>query len=405
VRALVFDPFAGISGDMTVAALIDLGLDEAWLCSFVAGLGLGDVEIHIERVNRRGIAAPHVRFAYPPEHAHRHLRHVVEIIDRSTAPALAKERARDAFRRIAEAEARVHGTTIEQVHFHEVGALDAILDVLCVMAGVAELGFDEFRMRPVAVGSGWVDIEHGRYPVPAPATLGILHGLPVTGADLPGECTTPTGAAILAALTGGQAPPPDFAPGRIGFGAGTRNPDSHPNVLRVFEATVAAVGEGAGEDAGADPAAVAGTGDDGAALWLIQADVDDMAPEYVAAAQEALLAAGAADAVVVHLGMKKGRPGLRLEALVTASRLRDAEAVLFTTTSTIGVRRWPVERTVLERSVHETEWRGQTIRWKTVRLPDGSTRSKPEFDDVAAAARALGMTAFSVQTALESEDR
>ena len=387
-RILIFDPFAGISGDMTIAALLDLGLDESWLRSFVAGLGLGDVEIHIERVNRRGIAAPHIRFSYPPEKAHRHLRHVVEIIDRSAAPAEAKERAKDAFRRIAEAEARVHGTTVEKVHFHEVGAMDAILDVLCVMAGVAELGFDEFRMRPVAVGSGWVDIEHGRYPVPAPATLGILQGLPVTGTELKGECTTPTGAAILATLTGGQAPPPQFTPGRIGFGAGTRDPDSHPNVLRIFEATVT----GAGSD----------TGDYDGTLWLLQADLDDMPPEYAAAAQDALLAAGAADAVVVQLGMKKGRPGLRLEALTPAARLAEVETALFAGTSTIGVRRWPVERTILQRAVHQAEWRGQTIRWKTVRLPDGSTRSKPEYDDVAAAAHALGMTPFAVRTALES---
>jgi len=357
----------------------------------VAGLGLGDVEVHVERANRRGITAQHVRFAYPPEKAHRHLRHVVEIIDRSAAPAAAKERAKDAFRRIAEAEARVHGTTVEKVHFHEVGAMDAILDVLCVMSGVAELGFDEFRMRPAAVGSGWVDIEHGRYPVPAPATLGILEGLPVTGSELAGECTTPTGAAILATLTGGQAPPAHFTPGRIGYGAGTRNPEGHPNVLRIFEATVAPAATGAGSS------------DDGVVLWLLQADLDDMAPEYAASALDALLAAGAADAVVVHLGMKKGRPGLRLEALVPAGRLQDVEAVLFSATSTIGVRRWPVQRTVLERTVHETQWRGQSIRWKTVRLPDGSTRSKPEYDDVAAAGRALGMTAFAVRTALEAE--
>lgn len=388
-RILIFDPFAGISGDMTIAALLDLGLDEGWLRAFVAGLGLGDVEVHIERVNRRGIAAPHIRFRYPPEKAHRHLRHVVEIIDRSTAPDGAKERAKDAFRRIAEAEARVHGTTLEKVHFHEVGAMDAILDVLCVMAGVSELGFDEFRMRPVAVGSGWVDIEHGRYPVPAPATLGILQGLPVTGAELKGECTTPTGAAILATLTGGQAPPAHFTPGRIGFGAGTRDPESHPNVLRVFEATARAAGSG---DA-----------DNETALWLLQADIDDMPPEYAAAAQDAVLAAGATDAVVVHVGMKKGRPGIRLEVLAAASRLAQVEAALFAGTSTIGVRRWPVQRTVLERRAHETEWRGQRIRWKTVRLPDGSTRSKPEYDDVAAAARALDMTPFAVRTALESD--
>jgi pyridinium-3,5-bisthiocarboxylic acid mononucleotide nickel chelatase len=388
VRVLVFDPFAGISGDMTIAALLDLGLEEAWLRDFVAGLGLGDVEVHVQRVMRRGIAAYHVSFSYPPEKAHRHLRHVVEIIDRSRAPERARELAKEAFRFIAEAEARVHGTTLEKVHFHEVGAMDAILDVLCVMAGVTELGFDEFRTRPIAVGSGWVDIEHGRYPVPAPATLGILQGLPVTGTELKGECTTPTGAAILATLTRGKGAPRAFRPGRIGFGAGTRDPEAHPNVLRVFEAFVDDSGEGAPEDAGET-------------LWLLQADIDDMPPEYAAAAQDAVLAAGAADAVVAHIGMKKGRSGMRLEVLSPRDRLAEVEAALFAGTSTIGIRRWPVQRTALPREITETEWQGQRIRWKSVLLPDGSRRSKPEFDDVAAAARALGLTPFEVRAALD----
>jgi pyridinium-3,5-bisthiocarboxylic acid mononucleotide nickel chelatase len=384
LRVLIFDPFAGISGDMTIAALLDLGLDEAWLRAFVAELGIGDVELRIERVVRRGIAAPHVRFAYPPEKAHRHLRHVLEIIDRSKAPPGAKERAADAFRRIAEAEARVHGTTIEKVHFHEVGATDAILDVLCIMAGVAELGFDECRTRPVAVGSGWIDIEHGHYPVPAPATLGILRGLTVTGTELMGECTTPTGAAILATLTGGRGAPAEFAPGRIGFGAGTRDFEDRPNVLRLIEATTAA-----------------GTG----TLWLLQADLDDLPPEYAAAAQDHLLRAGALDAVLLPTSMKKGRPGVRMEVLVPAGRLHAVEEALFLATSTIGVRRWPVERSTLPRESHEVQWRGQRVRMKSVTLPDGSTRRKPEFDDVAAAAAALGISAWEVRTALQRDDR
>jgi pyridinium-3,5-bisthiocarboxylic acid mononucleotide nickel chelatase len=379
LRALIFDPFAGISGDMTIAALLDLGLDEQWLRQFIAGLGIAGVELRVERVMRRGIAAPHIRFEYPPEKAHRHLRHVLEIIDRCNAPAAAKERAADAFRRIAEAEARVHGTTVEKVHFHEVGATDAILDILCVMAGVAELGFDECRTRPVAVGSGWIDIEHGRYPVPAPATLGILKGMPVTGTELQGECTTPTGAAILATLTQGRSAPAGFVAGRVGFGAGSADFADRPNVLRLIEATV---------HEEPDP------------LWLLQADVDDMSPEYAAAAQDALLRGGALDAVLLPVSMKKGRPGTRLEVLTAAARLHDIEQLLFRTTSTIGVRRWPVQRSSLERETVEREWRGHRIRWKRVVLPDGSSREKPEFDDVAAAASALGLTSYEVRIAL-----
>src|SRR5690606_28553962 len=266
-RALLFDPFAGISGDMTLGALLDLGLSGEWLRDFVAQLGLGDVTVHTERANRRGIDCGRVRFDLPHEHAHRHLRHVYEIIDRYSAPERAKARAREAFRRIAEAEAQVHGTTIEKVHFHEVGALDAILDVVCTMAGIEALGFDAFFTRPVALGSGWIDIAHGRFPVPAPATLKILEGVPVGGLSIDGECTTPTGAAIVATLTGGQPPPAELMPRRTGFGAGTRDSASHPNCLRLLACSTIATPAGR--------------------LVLLQADVDDLAPEYAAPAQEA----------------------------------------------------------------------------------------------------------------------
>jgi pyridinium-3,5-bisthiocarboxylic acid mononucleotide nickel chelatase len=380
LRTLIFDPFAGISGDMTIAALLDLGLDESWLRDFVAGLGIGEVAVHVQRVTRRGIAAPHVRFEYPPEKAHRHLRHVLEIIDRSSADTVVRERAAEAFRRIAVAEARIHGTTVEKVHFHEVGAMDAILDVMCIMAGVTELGFEDFRTRPVAVGSGWIDIEHGRYPVPAPATLGILEGVPVTGTELRGECTTPTGAAVLATLTGGRPAPGEFVPGRTGYGAGSRDFEDRPNVLRLLEATSVVSGE---------------------PLWLLQADLDDLAPEYAAAAIDALLASGALDALLLPLSMKKGRPGVRLEVLAPAASLPAVEDAIFRTTSTIGLRRWPVQRTILQRSVTSREWRGHQIRWKHVTLPDGSTREKPEYEDVAAAAAALGLSPYEVRLALE----
>jgi len=383
VSMLIFDPFAGISGDMTVAALLDLGLDEHWLRHFVRELGIADVNVLIERVNRRGIRAPHIHFEYPAEHVHRHLRHVSDIIDRCNASARAKVLANDAFLRIATAEAKVHGTTVENVHFHEVGATDAILDIICTMAAVDHLGFTGFATRPVAIGSGFVDIDHGRYPVPAPATLELLHGLPLTGADMSGECTTPTGAAILATLTGGRTAPETFTVARTGFGAGTRDPEGTPNVLRLISAQPAAAGHPT-------------------ALWLIQADLDDLSPEYAAGARDALLEAGALDAVLLSVSMKKGRQGTRLEVLTTADRIEALERVVFLATSTIGVRKWRVERTELERETVVTEWRGQRIRWKRVRLPDGTTRAKPEYEDVLAAARTLGVTPYEVRTQLES---
>ncbi len=385
MRALIFDPFAGISGDMVLGALVDLGLPAAWLEEFVARLGLGDVGVVVERANRRGIDCGRVHFELPPQHAHRHLRHVLQIVESSGASAAVKARAGDVFRRLAQAEAEVHGTEAERVHFHEVGALDAILDVLCAVAGIAELGVEACFTRPVQLGRGWVEMEHGRFPVPAPAALKLLAGLPVRDDGLEGECTTPTGAALLAVLTEGRSAPADHVLERAGFGAGGRDPEDRPNCLRAMLVRVA---EDAAEGAGG--------------LFLLQADVDDMAPEYLPAAQEALLAAGALDAVVLPLGMKKGRVGLRLEALVPASVLEPVLATLFQETTTIGARYWPVARPALERSEDVVEWRGQRVRRKRVRLPGERGRVKPELDDVVHAARAAGVSPGEARRELDA---
>jgi len=380
-RALIFDPFAGISGDMILGALVDLGMAPEWLERFVAQLGLGDIRIHIERTHRRGIACGRVRFDLPPQHEHRHLRHVVEIIEKCQAPAIVKQRAITAFTRLAEAEAAVHGTTVEKVHFHEVGALDAILDVLCAMAGVHKLGFDTACTRPVQIGRGWVDIEHGRFPVPAPATLRLLQQLPVRDDGIDGECTTPTGAAILATLTGGAEPPPVYRVHAVGFGAGSRDPASHPNALRVIAAGI--------ESELDEP------------MVLIQSDVDDIAPEFVPAAQQALLDAGALDATVSSVLMKKGRPALRFEALAPESAREAVLAALFRSTPTIGARYWPVERPSLSRTEETVTFQGQALRVKRVVLPGGVERTKPEYEDIVRAARALGMEPAELRRKLE----
>ncbi len=384
MRGLIFDPFAGISGDMILGALVDAGLDPAWLEGFVKSLGLGEIGVTIERVDRSGIDCAHVRFDLPHEHAHRHLKDVLEIVDRAVAPDEVKATAGEIFRRLASAEAEVHGTTIEKVHFHEVGALDAILDVLCAVAGLAELGVERCYTRPVTVGTGTVDIAHGRFPLPAPATLKLLEGLPVRDPGYEGECTTPTGAAILSVVTEGRAAPSDFVVERSGFGAGTRNPENRPNCLRVILGEVPA---GAGER-----------------LYMVQADVDDLPPEYVPAAQDALLEAGALDTVVVQVGMKKGRPGLRFEALAPEDSLERVLGALFTGTTTIGARYWEVSRPALPRVEETVSWQGQTIRRKRVRLPGGAERVKPEYEDVVRAARALDLAPYDVRLAMERGD-
>jgi pyridinium-3,5-bisthiocarboxylic acid mononucleotide nickel chelatase len=378
-RLLIFDPFAGISGDMIVGALVDLGLPEAWLHDFVASVGVG-AGATVERVDRNGIACAHVRFKVQDDTDHRHLPDVLEIVDGCGAPESVRTRAAAVFHRLAAAEAAVHGVPVERVHFHEVGAVDSILDVLCSVAGVHELGFDRFFTRPVAVGTGTVQIAHGAYPLPAPATARLLDGLVVRETGYPEECTTPTGAAILAELTAGMAPPGEVVYGPSGFGAGTRNPRGRANCLRLIACSLARTP---------------------AAMYLVQADLDDMPPEYVAEARESLVGAGALDVTVLRVDMKKGRPGVRLEALVPAADLTAVSDAFFIGTRTIGIRYWEVDRTVLDRAEEVVEWRGQRIRRKRIRLPDGRYRSKPEFEDVVAAARALGLAPHEVRAELD----
>ncbi|MGH7483686.1 MAG: nickel pincer cofactor biosynthesis protein LarC [Longimicrobiales bacterium] len=382
MRALIFDPFAGISGDMVLGALVDLGLPAPWLRDFVAGLRLGDVAIHIDRADRGGIACGRVSFALPEQHVHRRLHDILEIIDGAAVTPTTRNRAALIFGKLAEAEAGVHGVSIEEVHFHEVGALDAILDVLCAVAAVEQLGFEHFFTRPVALGRGWIDIAHGRFPVPAPATVALLKGLPVSETPLQGECTTPTGAAILAGLVERPAPPGAFVLRGGGYGAGGRDPKDRPNCLRVLAAEVS---------------------EDVAPLYMVQADIDDLSPEYVPPAQDAVLEAGALDAIVAPVSMKKGRPGLRFEALVPGGRLDDVIAALFRSTTTIGARYWSVQRPALARSEDTVRWRGQLIRRKHVRLPDGDTRSKLEYEDVSRVAGLLGLPAEEVRRAVERE--
>jgi pyridinium-3,5-bisthiocarboxylic acid mononucleotide nickel chelatase len=378
-RTLIFDPFSGISGDMIVGALVDLGLPESWLRDSVAALGL-PAGVVVERVDRSGIACARVRFEVAEERSHRHLADILEIVANSGASEAARAGAAEVFRRLAEAEAAVHGIPVERVHFHEVGALDSILDVLCSIGGVHELGFERFFTRPVAVGSGTVDIAHGAYPLPAPATARLLDGMVVRETGYREECTTPTGASILAVLTGGAQAPREVVYGRSGFGAGSRDPAGRPNCLRLIACSIA------------DPAE---------RVYLVQADVDDLSPEYVAAARDGLSEAGALDVTLTRIDMKKGRPGVRLEVLAPEASLTAVTEALFIGTRTIGVRYWEVARSILDREEQVVEWRGQRIRRKRVRLPDGRFRAKPEYEDVVAAARALGLAPHEVRVELD----
>ncbi len=377
-RCLIFDPFAGISGDMILAGLIDLGLQEAWLREFVAKLSV-QAEVSVSRETRGSLSACAVSVRAPEAASPRHLKDVLAVIQAADLAEDVRKLSTTAFTRLAEVEGRLHGVAPDEVHFHEVGATDAIIDIVTAIAGVSQLGVTECFTRPVALGRGWISAAHGRLPLPAPATLQLLEGVPVFDSAFEGELTTPTGAVVLSVLSGGRRAPSSFVPVRSGFGAGSRDPQTHPNCLRLVLADLELPD----------------------AMCIVQADLDDMSPEYLPALTEALLASGAADVCTFPIQMKKGRTGARIELLVPESRRHDASQTLLRESTTLGLRFWRVEREVLPRATKTIQWRGHSIRIKSTLAPGGHLRYKPEYDDLIQAARATRVPALQARAEID----
>ena len=368
----ILDPFSGISGDMTLGALLDVGLDAEWLRGLPSSLGLDGVGVRIADVKRGEIACKKVDFDIPPQPHGRHLRHLQEIVSRSTAPSVVKERATRAFTLIAEQEAAIHATTVERVHLHEVGAVDAILDVVGSVWGFELLGIERIFSGAIATGDGVVQAAHGTLPVPAPATLRLLEGHPVRpGPQGAGELVTPTGAALVRVLSSGP-PPREYVPLRSGFGAGTKEFSDRANALRLIVAEYAATPDSVEE------------------LVQLASDIDDMSPEYLAATADLLRDAGALDVVLLATTMKRGRPGTRVEILARPADADRLELLLLAETTTIGVRRTEVLRRALPRELRTVDVLGHPITVKVVRLPGGGMRAKPEFTDVQRVAQQTG---------------
>lgn len=367
----ILHPFSGISGDMTLGALVAVGLEPDWLRALPARLGLDDVTVEITGVQRAGIACAKVDFGIPPQPHGRHLRHIREILARADAPPGVKARADAAFTLITEQEAAIHGSTVEKVHLHEVGAVDAILDIVGSIWGLEQLGVTTVYCGPVRTGDGVVFAAHGSMPVPAPATMKLLEGHEVRpGPEGAGELVTPTGAALVRVLSRGPEPAA-YVPRRSGYGAGTKDFPDRANALRIVLA---------------DPATAAGVEE----VHQLACEVDDMTAEYLAAAAERLRAAGALDVVLQPVVMKKGRSGTRIEVLASAGTVQGLEAALFAETTTLGVRHAVLQRRALPREEHHVSVLGHDLRLKLVRLPDGSTRAKPEYEDVQRVAEATG---------------
>jgi uncharacterized protein (TIGR00299 family) protein len=368
------DCAAGASGDMLLGALVDAGVPVGTLQAAVDAVGVERVELTVSSVERHGIGATAVCVRVPDTTGTRTWADVRGRLDAADLPDPVRATALDAFSRLARAEAAVHRTTPEQVHFHEVGALDAIADVVGVAAGLHALDLERLVAGPVTVGSGGAARgAHGVVPVPAPAVLGLLAeaAAPVRGGPVAAEMCTPTGAALLAAAVTEWGPLPAMVPARVGCGAGGRDPAELPNLLRLV------LGE---------PAAAAA----GPAL-LLETNVDDLDPRLWPDVLERLLAVGASDAWLTPILMKKGRPAYTLHALCAAADVEAVRTEVFVRTSTLGVRELAVGKTALDRATGEVVVHGERVRTKLARLRGRLVNVSVEYDDVRAAADALGL--------------
>ena len=401
-RVAYFDCASGASGDMILGALVDLGLPLDRLRAELAKLPLDGYRLESRKVDRAGMQATKVDVVLdhehhehghhdhdhaPHEHAphgHRGLREILAMIEASGLEPAVKERASGLFRRMGEAEASVHGTAVEEVTFHEVGAVDSIVDVVGAVIGLGWLDVDRFLSSPLNVGSGTVKIAHGEYPVPPPATLRLVSGVPVYG-DGKGELLTPTGALVVTAYASGYGPLPPFKPEAVGHGAGSRDTAGRPNVLRLV----------VGEEAAAAPA-------DGPRVLVLECEMDDMSPQLFGPLLDRLLAAGALDAFYTPVQMKKGRPGVLLTVVAEPLRRAAIEELLFAETTTLGVRRQEWERTVLDREVVAVETAYGTIAMKIARRDGRVYNAQPEFEDCLARARAVSRPVKEVWAAAVS---
>ncbi|MDR1672456.1 MAG: nickel pincer cofactor biosynthesis protein LarC [Bacteroidales bacterium] len=388
MKILYYDCFAGISGDMNLGAMVDLGVAPDYLCGELQKLHLDGYELRFSGDQRKGITGTkadvllkdlhkheheheheHVHHHHHGDHhEHRNLHDIAHIINDSSLPESVKKMSMDIFRLVAQAEAKIHGKPVEEVHFHEVGAVDSIVDIVGAAICVDCLKPDRIIASPVEMGGGFVQCAHGTFPVPAPATLEIMKGKPMKFGAVPFETATPTGVAILAALADEFSVVPSFTVVKTGYGVGHRDTDI-PNVLRVC---LCESGNSAATSSGA---------------VMLECNIDDMNPEHYAYVMERLFAAGADDVFLHNIIMKKTRPAVMLSVLCAPEKIVEMEQILFTETSTLGMRSYAVEKKMLERRTEITDTPWGQVRVKIASREGRDLKSKPEYEDCAEIAR------------------
>ena len=401
MKTLYFDCFSGISGDMTIGALLDLGLDFAYLKTELGKLPVEGYELKMSRVTRSNLSAtkfdvlvegdhPHDH-QQPHHHDHDHGHHhghfhrkaseILRMIEQSSLTAGSKRIAISIFTMLSISEGKVHDVPPEDVEFHEVGAIDSIVDTVGTAIGFDALGVERFLCSDINVGSGLIHCQHGIMPVPAPATADLLRKATIYQKHVKTELVTPTGAAILAAVVDRFGPLEGFATERIGYGAGTKQFPDFPNCLRLM------LGE---ERKSAGQSAAAG-------VIVIEANIDDMTPQNFAYVTEKLLAAGALDVFTVPIQMKKGRPGHLLQVLAEPDAMDAVSKIIFRETTTIGIRRHEVDRTTLQREFVEVETEYGKIKMKVSKLDGEVVNAAPEYEDCARLAREKGIALKQIQ--------
>jgi pyridinium-3,5-bisthiocarboxylic acid mononucleotide nickel chelatase len=377
-RVAYLDCIGGLAGDMLLAALLDAGARREALLSVPEALGLEGVEISTERVERQGIGALHVRIEAPHDHADRRYRDIRLLLEESALTEAVRSRSLEAFARLAEAEARVHGVAVDDVHFHELGAVDTLVDVCGAFVLLDDLGVEHVACSPLPFARGLTRAAHGVLPLPAPATLGMLEGVPLTGVETEAELVTPTGAAIAATVVEEWGSLPPLTLERVGYGAGTMDLSDRPNVVRVV--------------LGSDPTGLTPAGE----VVLLETNLDDLVPELVPDAVERCFEAGALDVWTVPALMKKGRPGIVLSVLARPALEAELARVLLRETTALGVRVRRLGRYELEREETTVAVEGQSIRVKVGLLDGRVVNVAPEHDDCARVARETGRAVKSI---------